>query len=262
MNSKWSSNVHFNFSFSQVHDYHLMLFPKYFREKRPTAAVSFFLHIPFPSSGNNKKTTSLLRHTQTQANKSDLLIHFLWIPVFGYSEVYKVLPVRAELLIALLHCNLIGFHTNDYARHFLLACSYLLGIETAPKGVYYRNEFVSVGAFSVGIDVQKWQEILASTEVQQRVQQKNYLNSLTNDPISQILIDSFISIIQIRQLEETFSGKKVFLGVDRLDYIKGLPHKFQAFELFLKQHPEYQVLGCSMTFTKARNTLTLSIFLF
>jgi trehalose 6-phosphate synthase/phosphatase len=160
-----------------VHDYHLMLLPKYFREKRPTAAISFFLHIPFPSS-----------------------------------EVYKVLPVRAELLIALLHCTLIGVHTYDYVRHFLLACSYLLGVETAPKGVYYKNEFVTVGAFPVGIDVLKWQELLASTEVQQR----------------------------IRQLDETFSGKKIFLGVDRLDYIKGLPHKFQAFELFLRQHIEYQ----------------------
>jgi len=64
--------------------------------------------------------------------------------------------------------------------------------------------------------------------------------------ISEIIFANFSLLIhiqciaQIRQLDETFSGKKIFLGVDRLDYIKGLPHKFQAFELFLRQHIEYQ----------------------
>jgi trehalose 6-phosphate synthase len=44
---------------------------------------------------------------------------------------------------------------------------------------------------------------------------------------------------RIRQLESRFSGVKVIVGVDRLDYIKGVPQKLHALELFLTQHPEW-----------------------
>jgi trehalose-6-phosphate synthase len=40
-------------------------------------------------------------------------------------------------------------------------------------------------------------------------------------------------------LREKFKGVKVLLGVDRLDYIKGVPQKLHAFELFLSNHPEW-----------------------
>lgn len=79
-----------------VHDYHLMLLPQMLREelKRKDikdVKIGFFLHTPFPSS-----------------------------------EIYRVLPCRDELLRGVLECDLIGFHTYDYARHFLSSCSRLL----------------------------------------------------------------------------------------------------------------------------------------
>jgi len=40
-------------------------------------------------------------------------------------------------------------------------------------------------------------------------------------------------------LEEKFKGKKIIVGVDRLDYIKGVPQKLHAFEVFLTEHPEW-----------------------
>lgn len=43
-----------------------------------------------------------------------------------------------------------------------------------------------------------------------------------------------------QELTETFSGRKVILGIDRLDYIKGMPHKLLALEQFLTRFPEYQ----------------------
>lgn len=58
------------------------------------AQVGFFLHTPFPSS-----------------------------------EIYRTLPVRTEVLEALLKADLIGFHTYDYARHFVSACTRILGLE-------------------------------------------------------------------------------------------------------------------------------------
>lgn len=82
-----------------VHDYHLMLLPEMLREEigdtKENIKIGFFLHTPFPSS-----------------------------------EIYRILPVRNELLLGVLHCDLIGFHTYDYTRHFLSACSRLLYEET------------------------------------------------------------------------------------------------------------------------------------
>lgn len=44
---------------------------------------------------------------------------------------------------------------------------------------------------------------------------------------------------RIAQLEQRFAGCKVIVGVDRLDYIKGVPQKMHALEVFLTQHPEW-----------------------
>lgn len=78
-----------------VHDYHLMLLPAMLREEIGTSVknvkIGFFLHTPFPSS-----------------------------------EIYRILPVREEILEGVLHCDLLGFHTFDYARHFLSSCSRIL----------------------------------------------------------------------------------------------------------------------------------------
>ena len=44
---------------------------------------------------------------------------------------------------------------------------------------------------------------------------------------------------RIAALEQRFNGVKVIVGVDRLDYIKGVPQKLHALEIFLTQHPEW-----------------------
>lgn len=53
---------------------------------------------------------------------------FLHTP-FPSSEIYRTLPVREEVLRAVLKSDLIGFHTYDYARHFVSACTRILGLE-------------------------------------------------------------------------------------------------------------------------------------
>ena len=77
-----------------IHDFHLFLVPSMLREElgpNVNVKIGFFLHTPFPSS-----------------------------------EVYRILPVRNEILLGLLHSDLIGFHTNTYCRHFLSSCSSVL----------------------------------------------------------------------------------------------------------------------------------------
>lgn len=45
----------------------------------------------------------------------------------------STLPVRREILLGILNCDLIGFHTYDYARHFLSSVSRLLGLKCLPN---------------------------------------------------------------------------------------------------------------------------------
>ncbi|TVY93049.1 Alpha,alpha-trehalose-phosphate synthase [UDP-forming] [Lachnellula willkommii] len=163
-----------------VHDYHLMLLPEMLREEignsKKNVKIGFFLHTPFPSS-----------------------------------EIYRILPVREELLLGVLHCDLIGFHTYDYARHFLSSCSRILETTTTPNGVEFRGKYVTVAAFPIGIDPEKFVDGLKKKSVQDR----------------------------IAVLERKFEGVKLIVGVDRLDYIKGVPQKLHALEVFLAEHPEW-----------------------
>eukprot|EP00878_Enallax_costatus_P027615 GHUV01029750.1.p1 GENE.GHUV01029750.1~~GHUV01029750.1.p1 ORF type:complete len:669 (+),score=134.14 GHUV01029750.1:399-2405(+) len=160
-----------------VQDYHLMLLPSILKNAVPRAKVGWFLHTPFPSS-----------------------------------EIYRTLPVREDVLRATLRADLIGFHTYDYARHFISSCTRILGLEGTPEGVEDNGSVARVAAFPIGIDPERFAQALETEEVQ----------------------------MNIAKLLNRYAGRKVMLGVDRLDMIKGIPQKLLAFEKFLHEHPEWR----------------------
>jgi len=85
------------------------------------------------------------------------------------------------------------------------------GLATTPNSVEFQGKHVTVGAFPIGIDPEKFTEGLKKPKVQER----------------------------IATLERKFQGVKLMVGVDRLDYIKGVPQKLHALEIFLTEHPEW-----------------------
>ncbi|KAL2343233.1 hypothetical protein Fmac_004518 [Flemingia macrophylla] len=158
------------------HDYHLMFLPKCLKEYNDQMKVGWFLHTPFPSS-----------------------------------EIHRTLPSRSELLRSVLAADLVGFHTYDYARHFVSACTRILGLEGTPEGVEDQGKLTRVAAFPIGIDSERFIQALELPEVQARM----------------------------KELKERFGGRKVMLGVDRLDMIKGIPQKILAFEKFLEENSHW-----------------------
>lgn len=106
---------------------------------------------------------------------------------------------------------MIGFHTYDYSRHFLSSCNHIFGMKTGFSTVELPQRFVHVGIFPIGIDPEKFTSTLDLPEVKQRA----------------------------AQLKDRFKDYTIIVGVDRLDYIKGLPHKLTAFESFLETNPEW-----------------------
>lgn len=121
-----------------VHDYHLMLLPKLLRDRRPEEEaelrIGWFLHTPFPSS-----------------------------------ELFRLLPFRAELLAGLLSANLLGFHVDSYMRHFFSACVQTLGLEVTDRGVLAApvgGVYARCAAIPIGIDSESFISQASSPQVQ------------------------------------------------------------------------------------------------
>lgn len=169
-----------------VHDYQLLLLPNILREQRPDLTIGFFLHIPFPSY-----------------------------------ELIRTLPWREEIVEGLLGADLIGFHTYDYARHFISAVKRLLGYDVDFTQIKLENRQVFVDVFPMGIDYDKFEShalAIQSKPIQERSKQHQD-------------IDRFLLRMPDRQL---------VLSIDRLDYTKGIPERIKAFRYFLDKHPEYK----------------------
>ncbi|KAG5041038.1 hypothetical protein JHK82_013144 [Glycine max] len=180
------------------HDYHLMYLPKCLKEYNEQMKVGWFLHTPFPSS-----------------------------------EIHRTLPSRSELLRSVLAADLVGFHTYDYARHFVSACTRILGLEGTPEGVEDHGKLTPLNSFTYQYAVSD--SILIMTMFY-------FLGVKLQFPIG-IDSDRFIQALELpevqehmKELKERFAGRKVMLGVDRLDMIKGIPQKLLAFEKFLEEN--------------------------
>jgi alpha,alpha-trehalose-phosphate synthase [UDP-forming]/trehalose-phosphatase len=247
--AQWSAYVEANRAFADatlavlrpgdvvwVHDFHLMLLPAMLRARAPKGTkIGWFLHTPFPAP-----------------------------------DVFRTLPMRRELLEGLLGADLLGFQTPDNVANFLNAAQRTLGLAVkrsadtsqllytargreatedggppasgasaqaahaasadgaravaaaraadaaappAPDGEASpaRVRSICIDSFPIGIDPSRFEAALASPAV----------------------------VAQIADLRARFAGKRVLLGIDRLDPIKGLPHKLLAMEAFLSAHPEW-----------------------
>jgi trehalose 6-phosphate synthase/phosphatase len=134
---------------------------------------------------------------------------FLHIP-FPSSEVYRLLPGREQLLRGVLGADYVSFQVGDYARHFRSSCLRILGIDSDPDWLDLDGRRVGIGVDPIGIDVAGFREVI-------------------DDPQTERLL---------ADLEQQYEGRKLVLGVERLDYTKGIPQKLHAFERFLEQDPE------------------------
>jgi trehalose 6-phosphate synthase/phosphatase len=134
---------------------------------------------------------------------------FLHIP-FPSSDIFRILPWRSEILEGLLGANLVGFHTYTYLRHFTASLLDVLGIEPGVDHVWHRDHMARVGAFPMGIDAAAFERLGDDADVQGRAE------SIRRDA----------------------GGRKILLGIDRLDYTKGIPRRLRAFERLLAKNPE------------------------
>src|SRR5262245_3989738 len=164
-----------------LHDYHFYLVGREIRERCPEAVLSFFLHIPWPGP-----------------------------------DAWRVLPPpwREQVLTGLLGNDVVAFHTEGFARNFLLSAQELLGlpVDLDAMTVQVGDREVAARHYPISIDVAAVRELAASAEVAQHA----------------------------AELSEAFcdGDRRLILRVDRTDPSKNIVRGFEAFATLLEDHPE------------------------
>jgi trehalose 6-phosphate synthase len=139
---------------------------------------------------------------------------FLHIP-FPPMNTFIKLPWRSQLLNSLLDYDLVGFQTMGDRRNFLDCLQRLIpGIRISGRGpvitVTHRNRSMRVGTFPISIDYQGFKRRASTVKVERGVQ----------------------------TIRDRFQGQKIMLGLDRMDYTKGLDERLHALREALTRYPE------------------------
>jgi trehalose 6-phosphate synthase len=143
-----------------------------------------------------------------RAIRPDLRIgFFLHIP-FPPVELFMQLPRRTEILRGLLGADLVGFQRPLAAQNFLRLTRHLLGLRPRGVGVEIDGRTVHAAAFAISIDAKQVEALASSPQVRARADE---IRAELGDP------------------------RTVILGVDRLDYTKGIEQRFKAYRELLSE---------------------------
>lgn len=136
--------------------------------------------------------------------------------IFVVFQVYYFLSSltleRKEVLTGMLGASMIGFQNYSYSRHFVSSCIRVLGFESTKNGVDAHGARVAIEAFPIGIDVTRVEKELANPS----------------------------TLSQMTAIREIYAGKKIIVGRDRLDEVRGVLQKLRVFEMLLDQYPEWR----------------------
>jgi trehalose 6-phosphate synthase/phosphatase len=139
---------------------------------------------------------------------------FLHTP-FPPLDVFLKLPWRAEVLRGLLHYTLLGFQTLRDRRNFVQCVEYVVP-DAYVEGdgevvtVGFGQRSVRAGVFPISIDFEDFAKRAQSRQVEERC----------------------------RQIRANLPDRQVILGVDRLDYTKGIPYRLRGFRNALERYPD------------------------
>ncbi len=149
----------------------------------------------------------LLRQTGAQGG----IGFFLHVP-FPPPEVFSRLPWRRSVLEGMLGADTVSFHTVPYRDNFLRTCAHVLDdVEVEGTTIWLGDgRAVRTVAHPISID---------ATDLAQRAHRPSVARALAG-------------------LRTQFSGRRLLLGVDRLDYTKGIPERLRAIELLLELRPD------------------------
>jgi trehalose 6-phosphate synthase len=137
---------------------------------------------------------------------------FLHIPL-PPPEILTALPNHDRIIPTLCHYDLVGFQTEIDAANFSRYLAQECGLSWAKGNSFqFQNRTVEFGAFPIGVETEKFS----------RMARRAFETKFVKDVL------------------ESLAGRAMIIGVDRLDYSKGLPLRMDAFERLLVNFPEWR----------------------
>lgn len=138
---------------------------------------------------------------------------YLHIP-FPACDIFRSIPWAKDILRGMLGADLIGFHTDAYCRNFMDCAAQLLGVscDFESGAIYHDGRTIKIRAVPVSIDTEQIYQLRRQAGVRAGAEKKR----------------------------QAIGAPKLLLGVDRLDYTKGIDRRIQAIDLLLERHPEWR----------------------
>ena len=136
---------------------------------------------------------------------------FLHIP-FPCYDLLRAMPGHRDLLADLLHYDLLGTQTANDLHALRAAMSRSLNASQRERGLRWQGRDIDAGVFPVGVDVGELEDLASRSAASPRVQ----------------------------RLVQGLGGRNLIVGVDRLDYSKGLPERLRAYEALLCEYPDHR----------------------
>jgi len=148
--------------------------------------------------------------------RPDARVAIFWHIPWPTPEAFGICPWQRELLDGLLGADLVGFHIQSHCNNFLQTADRVLEsrIDREHFSVQRHNHTTAVRPFPISVN----------------------LTDPPSDISDESTYDARSAILKDLDLEAIFLG----IGVDRMDYTKGILERFLAVERFLEKHPRYQ----------------------
>jgi trehalose 6-phosphate synthase/phosphatase len=137
---------------------------------------------------------------------------FLHTP-FPPPDLFRIFPGRDALLRGMLGADVIGFQTFGYLQNFLWAVYRVLGLDASTGVLAYQGRQVRSAMYPISVDPAPFLEALQADST---------------------------TATELHQLEASVGPRKFLLGMDRLDYSKGIPERLRAYQWLLAEHPEWR----------------------
>ncbi|MFH0754776.1 MAG: trehalose-6-phosphate synthase [Candidatus Omnitrophota bacterium] len=154
----------------------------------------------------------MLLPSMIKARRPDVIVALFWHIPWPNPEVFSVCPYQKQILNGMLACDLIGFHVQYHCNNFLETANRLLEcrVDTEKFSIVRGEQETLVRAFPISIALPGADDVISEKE-----------------------------LAKVRN-EYKLNDKIVAVGVDRIDYTKGIGERILAIDRFLEKHPEFK----------------------